>query len=306
MGIETANTLQLVYFSQLLIQDSSQWPPAFEILNSLRYANNYNDIFRDSGYLSAERSETLMMGIDSKFLFMECEKFFLFNNSGNLLLLFVSFVVLWVSKRLKDRDWDRLIAEVNKDTRFNFNKANDRFVMAYQMTFIVCMISIGQILLGSHLDSFPYVIEAKSLISNNGPFSHLTIANKLLSLVFTVGVIAILTNEYLPIWVLNEDRNAKYAFAKRRVKYSRVYILYFLCEFCLTIYGNNLVFNGLFIGAISAVVVSTLYLVMILVMQPYYYTITLHTATILFNQLILIGFQSGVVLKNMYRERINQ
>ena len=45
IGLECALTLQLIYFSQLLIKNVEKWPVSFSYLQYLKYSTGYNQIF---------------------------------------------------------------------------------------------------------------------------------------------------------------------------------------------------------------------------------------------------------------------
>ena len=45
IGLETMLTLQIIYYSQLLIYDISDWPSGFVFLNNFKYASGYNGFF---------------------------------------------------------------------------------------------------------------------------------------------------------------------------------------------------------------------------------------------------------------------
>jgi hypothetical protein len=45
IGVETLVTIQLTYFSQLLISDVKNWPQAFTILAPLKIVTGYNNLF---------------------------------------------------------------------------------------------------------------------------------------------------------------------------------------------------------------------------------------------------------------------
>lgn len=44
IGLESILTLQLIFYSQLLIVDLAKWPPGFVFLKYLRYASGYNEL----------------------------------------------------------------------------------------------------------------------------------------------------------------------------------------------------------------------------------------------------------------------
>jgi hypothetical protein len=46
IGIEALQVNQLIFFSQLLITDASNWPIAFLVLNNFKYSNGFNNIFK--------------------------------------------------------------------------------------------------------------------------------------------------------------------------------------------------------------------------------------------------------------------
>ncbi len=42
IGLEGVLTLQLIFYSQLLVYDIRAWPVGFSVFNYFRYANGYN------------------------------------------------------------------------------------------------------------------------------------------------------------------------------------------------------------------------------------------------------------------------
>jgi hypothetical protein len=45
IGIEAMQVNQLIFFSQLLITDASNWPLAFKVFKDFKYSNGFNNIF---------------------------------------------------------------------------------------------------------------------------------------------------------------------------------------------------------------------------------------------------------------------
>jgi hypothetical protein len=45
IGIETIQVNQLIFFSQILIKDTSNWPIAFQVFKNFKYSNGFNNIF---------------------------------------------------------------------------------------------------------------------------------------------------------------------------------------------------------------------------------------------------------------------
>lgn len=50
IGLESILTLQIIYYSQLLIYDMSKWPISFNFLKYLRFTSGYNDILQYTEY----------------------------------------------------------------------------------------------------------------------------------------------------------------------------------------------------------------------------------------------------------------
>jgi hypothetical protein len=50
IGLECVLTIQLIYFSQLLINPWQNFPAGFMFLKDLKYINGYNNIFKLSEY----------------------------------------------------------------------------------------------------------------------------------------------------------------------------------------------------------------------------------------------------------------
>jgi hypothetical protein len=45
IGVEAMQAIQLIFFSQLLITDVSNWPAAFNVFKYFKYSNGFNNIF---------------------------------------------------------------------------------------------------------------------------------------------------------------------------------------------------------------------------------------------------------------------
>jgi hypothetical protein len=45
IGVEAMQVNQLIFFSQLLITDASNWPIAFQVFKYFKYSNGFNNIF---------------------------------------------------------------------------------------------------------------------------------------------------------------------------------------------------------------------------------------------------------------------
>jgi hypothetical protein len=51
IGLESILTLQLIFYSQLLISDPSKWPIGFVYLKYLKFSTGFNNIFTYTDYL---------------------------------------------------------------------------------------------------------------------------------------------------------------------------------------------------------------------------------------------------------------
>ena len=52
IGLESILTLQLLYYSRLLIVDIQRWPPGFSFMNYFKFTSGFNDIFQFTQYQS--------------------------------------------------------------------------------------------------------------------------------------------------------------------------------------------------------------------------------------------------------------
>lgn len=50
IGLETILTLQLIFYSQLLIDNPSKWPIGFSCFKYLKFASGFNKIFNFTDY----------------------------------------------------------------------------------------------------------------------------------------------------------------------------------------------------------------------------------------------------------------
>ena len=89
IGLESLITLQLIFYSQLLITDPSKWPVGFLDLKYLKFASGYNDIFAFTSYtpLTDSAKKLHHLAMQKKV----CENF-----NINFVVLFLAFVVFTV------------------------------------------------------------------------------------------------------------------------------------------------------------------------------------------------------------------
>lgn len=98
IGLELILTLQLIFFSQLLIHDVKNWPPGFVFLKYLKYSTGFNDIFSATQNLLTDTVSKKMSNLSLRKLVIEN-----FNVSFVFLLLtFIGLVVCFIVKLHKE------------------------------------------------------------------------------------------------------------------------------------------------------------------------------------------------------------
>jgi hypothetical protein len=98
IGLELILTLQLIFFSQLLIHDVKNWPPGFVFLKYLKYSTGFNYVFSVSQNLLTDSVSKKMSNLSLKKLVIEN-----FNVSFVFLLLaFITLAVCFIAKLYKE------------------------------------------------------------------------------------------------------------------------------------------------------------------------------------------------------------
>jgi hypothetical protein len=108
IGLETIITLQLIFFSQILIYDNSKFPVGFLFLSNLKYTTGFSDIIDFSEYIPMTDSSRKMSSIKMKKLIIE-------NFNINFAILFLCFVVLMITCLIRKHNEDKVFDR--KETR---------------------------------------------------------------------------------------------------------------------------------------------------------------------------------------------
>jgi hypothetical protein len=96
IGLESLLTLQLVFFSQLLIVNPSKWPVGFMYLKYFKFSSGYNDILILTDFIPYTTSAKKMENLGIKKTIIE-------NFNINFILLGLSFLVFIIVFYLKSR-----------------------------------------------------------------------------------------------------------------------------------------------------------------------------------------------------------
>jgi hypothetical protein len=94
IGLESLITLQLIFYSQILITDPSKWPVGFLYLKYLKFASGYNGIFTFTSY-------TPLTDSAKKLHHLAMQKTVCENFKFSFVVLFLAFVVFTVIYSLK-------------------------------------------------------------------------------------------------------------------------------------------------------------------------------------------------------------
>jgi hypothetical protein len=89
IGLESLLTLQLVFFSQLLIKNPSKWPVGFMYLKYLKLSSGYNELFTFTDFFPETIFAKKMDHLDMKKTFIE-------NFNINFIILGFSFLVFLI------------------------------------------------------------------------------------------------------------------------------------------------------------------------------------------------------------------
>ena len=104
IGLESLLTLQLVFYSQMLISNPEKWPIGFMYLKYLKFSSGYNEIFKLSEYVPSTIHANKLNHLDMKKTIIEN-----FNiNFAILMLSFLVFLVIFMLKYIKESQMSRL------------------------------------------------------------------------------------------------------------------------------------------------------------------------------------------------------
>lgn len=99
IGVEAMNSLQVVFFSLLLIKDSNSWPEAFSTFLSFKLTTGLNHIV-----FKQINSENMLNPSFNKFRYLGIHDYFILNNIVNFIILLISstvFLVLYIIRSKK-------------------------------------------------------------------------------------------------------------------------------------------------------------------------------------------------------------
>jgi hypothetical protein len=102
IGLEIIITLQLIFFSQILIYDNSKFPVGFLFLSSLQYTTGFNKIFDFTEYLPNTDASRKMFTLERDKLIIE-------NFNINFAILFVAFVILMITAFIRSCDETKVL-----------------------------------------------------------------------------------------------------------------------------------------------------------------------------------------------------
>ncbi len=108
IGLESLLTLQLIFYSQMLISDPQKWPIGFMYLKYFKFSSGYNELFKLSSYVP----ETIS---SKKLSHLEIKKTIIENFNINFVILMMAFVVFmaffvlkyWKEAQLLDQEQKR-------------------------------------------------------------------------------------------------------------------------------------------------------------------------------------------------------
>lgn len=98
IGLEFLLTLQLIFYSQLLINEPSKWPVGFLYLKYLKFASGYNEIFAFTTYVPLTNDAKKMQHLDMKKTIVE-------NLNINFVIFFLAlliFIVMFIVKYFQE------------------------------------------------------------------------------------------------------------------------------------------------------------------------------------------------------------
>ena len=116
--IETIVTMQLIFYSQVLIFQSDDWPVGFFYLKYLKIATGYNDIFSLTSYVQ-------LTNITKKFSIINLKKTIIENFNLNFVVLILFAVCFYLVSQIRSNIETEIedYIKVNKiqDAYRNFN-----------------------------------------------------------------------------------------------------------------------------------------------------------------------------------------
>jgi cysteine-rich repeat protein len=297
IGVEFLVTLQLIFYSQLLIVDTDKWPAGFLYLNYLKFASGYNDLFhltsfRFLGPTSIKYSRLAMRKTI-------CENFnlnFVILLLSVLVFLVIHSIKLFSKKKLAETengrkevkkqeqpDFDKLIKELTQKYLF-WCKWNDKFF------WIVNNLSFWLIL--------PILATVASQLVIDNSLVHIIQPSALTKLLISLGPIMAFLSMFIIFKVflnnfsnvfLSQGAHKKALLRPEERTYKRLFSIYLLTIGSLVLLGNGIV---VFKVPMSVLVLGlqVFYTIALIAIHPYKQSLKVHTITLLINHGLLIAF----------------
>ncbi len=96
IGLETIITLQLIFYSQILIFDASDWPFGFTYLKYLKSSTGYNELIELTEYLT-------LTNITRKFEIIDLKKTIIENFNVSFLLVLVVAILFFFTSYIRNK-----------------------------------------------------------------------------------------------------------------------------------------------------------------------------------------------------------
>jgi hypothetical protein len=92
IGVEAVLAIQLIFFSQVLIVDVTNWPNSFQAFKYFKYASGFNEV------IPSKISKNSVLS--KKLSFLNFNEMFISNFLISSFILMIIFSVLWIVSKL--------------------------------------------------------------------------------------------------------------------------------------------------------------------------------------------------------------
>jgi hypothetical protein len=306
IGLELILTLQLIFFSQLLIHDVKNWPPGFVFLKYLKYSTGFNDVFSVTQNVLTDTVSKKMSNLSLKKLVIEN-----FNVSFVFMLLtFIGLVVCFIVKLHKENqviqqaEEDSRLAEKNNQQTKNLiaKRKAEELTFYYRVNevsfFLANQTSFWLLLPLMSALSAELLIPSSSFVFINGysQNSLLVRTRAIVALISFTIILLVALNNFKNMWLSLPSHN-RLLERPEELTYKRLLFVYLCLIGCLIFFCNTVKLGVVHCSAV-AMLLHIVFMVSLVRIHPYRQSLRVHTVSLLFNNTVLLVFLFVVNLIN--------
>jgi hypothetical protein len=309
IGLELILTLQLIFYSQLLIVDPSKIPLGFMYLKYLRLSTGFNDILTLTQY----EPVTLMA---KKLMHLQIKKTIIENFNINFVLLFLAFAVsliLFCVKYRKESEFGEFETDrkhskikdnqISRSTReelfeslaFRAKVCEKVFYVAnhFSLCFLLPLMSalFAQVMLENDIIEFTSAGTIPTFFMKmNGNVGFLSV----------LIIVIVCMNNFGNVWISQETMK-KLKYKLEEYKYKKTHCVYLMLMGLLILAFHTVTMSGIPISVL-VLCVQVFYTFWLLLIHPYRQSLRVHSITLILNHVVYIVFLVVVNLINLVNE----